>query len=368
MHRAVFGAAIALVVGLSLWASRAEAIVAQGRGETVYAQRGTPIELRSTGANGSVTYSIVAQPTNGSVTVVGNIATYTPSATSGVDSFVFEATDSVSSATATMNLTILANTGPSVSSVGVALGEMGSATATAQITDPDPFESFTGRVDFGDGSAEVAATITGTQLSAAHTFMANGPRNVNICVADVSGAEACASRMINVVNAPLLVDLALSVVNAPAKSLPSSPIVYQLEVVNLGPQVATNVTLSTSLPESAAFRPSGSSDFCAQAELRIDCLIDSLAVGVSETITIVVSSNSANALLLDLTVNADEPDTNAANDTVRVETGLTRDQLGEVELTTKPKGGCHSTPRSASGSLLPLLVALSLLISRRRRR
>ncbi len=54
-----------------------------------------------------LTYSIVAQPAHGSVTVVDGVATYTPAVISRPDSFTYKANDgTVDSNTATVSITI----------------------------------------------------------------------------------------------------------------------------------------------------------------------------------------------------------------------------------------------------------------------
>jgi len=71
-----------------------------------------PIDVTATDVegNGSINYTIVSAPTNGSVSVVGNIITYVPSANyNGTDSFTYKANDGVDDGnTATVSITITA--------------------------------------------------------------------------------------------------------------------------------------------------------------------------------------------------------------------------------------------------------------------
>ncbi len=69
------------------------------------------ITLNGTDANSDpLTYSIVSQPTHGTVSVSGNVATYVPSSNyNGADSFTYKVNDgALNSSTATVNLTITA--------------------------------------------------------------------------------------------------------------------------------------------------------------------------------------------------------------------------------------------------------------------
>ena len=71
----------------------------------------TSVTLSATDANSdALTYSVVAQPTNGTVTVSGTTATYTPTANSnGADSFTYKANDGTAdSNTATASVTVTA--------------------------------------------------------------------------------------------------------------------------------------------------------------------------------------------------------------------------------------------------------------------
>ena len=69
------------------------------------------ITLKATDTEGSdLTYSIVSEPTNGTVTISGSTATYTPSDNyNGSDSFTYKANDGTDdSNTATVSITITA--------------------------------------------------------------------------------------------------------------------------------------------------------------------------------------------------------------------------------------------------------------------
>ena len=71
-----------------------------------------PIDVTATDVegNGAINYTVVSAPTNGSVSVVGNIATYIPSANyNGTDSFTYKANDGTDDGnTATVSITITA--------------------------------------------------------------------------------------------------------------------------------------------------------------------------------------------------------------------------------------------------------------------
>ncbi|MEA4931871.1 MAG: Ig-like domain-containing protein, partial [Anaerolineaceae bacterium] len=86
-----------------------DAPVAQDQSVTTAEDTAKAITLVATDADGdTLTYAIVAQPAQGSVTLVGNVATYTPAANyNGPDSFTFKANDgTLDSNTATVTITV----------------------------------------------------------------------------------------------------------------------------------------------------------------------------------------------------------------------------------------------------------------------
>jgi hypothetical protein len=89
----------------------------------------------------SLTYSVVSNPSNGTVSITGSTATYTPNANfNGTDSFTYKANDgSLDSNSATVSLTISAvNDAPTISGTSLTSFNAGDAyTFTPTVTDVD---------------------------------------------------------------------------------------------------------------------------------------------------------------------------------------------------------------------------------------
>jgi hypothetical protein len=107
-------------------------------GETL---KNTPIEFTLTGVDpdgDAITYSLVSSPANGTVSLVGDLATYTPNTGfSGTDSFTFIVNDGfVSSAPATITITVV-NTPPTVSDVSATTPRNTPVDLTLPGFDPD---------------------------------------------------------------------------------------------------------------------------------------------------------------------------------------------------------------------------------------
>ena len=102
----------------------------------------------SDGDGDALSYAIVGNPANGMVTVVGNTATYTPTANfNGSDSFTFKANDSVADS--------------NVATVAVTVNSVNDAPQTRILT--RPLNPSTGDVSFRFDSSDLDGTVAGFQ-------------------------------------------------------------------------------------------------------------------------------------------------------------------------------------------------------------
>ena len=154
-----------------------DAPVAQDIAVTTLEGYAVDITLIGTDIEGDpLTYAVVAGPTNGAVTIAGNVATYTPTASfSGTDSFTYKANDGeADSDPATVTITVYDL--PTISSPDLAgpyfVGALGSFSVT--MTNPDGGTSYTslsasiviGDISLGDfTSIEVENPISGNWIT-----------------------------------------------------------------------------------------------------------------------------------------------------------------------------------------------------------
>jgi sugar lactone lactonase YvrE len=102
----------------------------------------------SDGDGDALSYTIVGNPTNGTVTVVGNTATYTPTANfNGSDSFTFKANDGVADS--------------NVATVAVTVNSVNDAPQTRLLT--RPLNPSTGNVSFTFDGSDPDGTVAGFQ-------------------------------------------------------------------------------------------------------------------------------------------------------------------------------------------------------------
>jgi PKD repeat protein len=130
--------------------------------------------------NSSLTYSIVSQPTNGSVTINGNIATYTAT-TRGTDSFTYKANDGEDDSNVeTVSISITATTAnftvdiPSSSTTSFVPQRINFSNSSENAT------SFAW--DFGDGN-------TSTEENPVYTYITNGSRTISLTVTGPYGSH-----------------------------------------------------------------------------------------------------------------------------------------------------------------------------------
>jgi uncharacterized repeat protein (TIGR01451 family) len=118
-------------------------------------------------------------------------------------------------------------------------------------------------------------------------------------------------------------DLSLSMVDSPHPLFGSGQLHYAIDVDNLGPNTASGITVSNSLPSGNVtfLGASGSGWSCQAAGQLVTCTRPSLLVGAAPTITITVQAPSeATALVNSATVASSSSDLVSSNNTAVVNT------------------------------------------------
>jgi uncharacterized repeat protein (TIGR01451 family) len=172
-------------------------------------------------------------------------------------------------------------------------------------------------------------TIVGTatlnsfgQASIAETFTSPG---THIMVATYSGDATFAPG----VSAPLTevitacgADLSIKKTGSPNPVVSGSQLTYTISVTNNGPQDATGVTVTDSLPATVHFNSMSSSQgTCTRSTTTkpsskdgtVTCKLGSLSNGGSATVTIVVTATKPRTLSNTASVTGDQPDPTSAD-------------------------------------------------------
>ena len=197
----------------------------------------TTITLRGSDADDgdTLTYQIAMQPANGSVTISGNIVTYTPDADhNGSDSFAFTVTDDATpqatSESATVNITISAvNDAPVALASTITLTE--DSTATIELSGSD-VDGATGTLTYQITTEPANGTfaITGNTVTYTPNADHNGSDSFAFTVTDDGGA----------ISQPATVNIIISAVNdAPVAIAPT-------DTITLAEDTTATITLSGS--------------------------------------------------------------------------------------------------------------------------
>ncbi len=155
-------------------------------------------------------------------------------------------------------------------------------------------------------------------------------------------------------------DLAVTKSDSPDPVLLGLGLTYTVTVINNGPNNATGVTLTDTLPGSVTFGSATGS--CSESGGTVTCNLGSLASGNSAVVTITVTPNTAGTITNTANVTGNETDPNTTNNTASEDTTVQSGGGGGGG-----GGGCSLKPDSKFDPLLPLLLGLSMLYFLRQR-
>jgi uncharacterized repeat protein (TIGR01451 family) len=159
---------------------------------------------------------------------------------------------------------IVLNVAPTVVAGPDAAVSAGVATAfaLATFTDPGVLDVHSARVDWGDGGEEEAELVEdggAGEVFASHAYAAPGLYTVTICVADDDGGEGCDTLRIAVGSElpALVAPKTVAPVDRDGDGVvsPGDDLLYEIEIVNLGPTAATGVVLTDPIPAHTTLLP-----------------------------------------------------------------------------------------------------------------
>lgn len=243
---------------------------------------------------------IAEQPAHGVVTLVNDVATYTPDADfNGIDSFSYQVDDGtfVSDPETVVVAVLPENDAPILRAPtdpqDLRAGRGFEFDISIGLIDPDEMDAHSLVLNWGDGSVETEGTIdsngdvTGPLIdynaggdgviSASHIYANTGPESIQACVADAANAVGCTSFDIDVID---MTDLALIDVGGQTEVAEGQVISYILGISNYEPELgagisATEVALIVELdPRTIIVNVAGAA--CTTTGSTIECAIADL--------------------------------------------------------------------------------------------
>jgi uncharacterized repeat protein (TIGR01451 family) len=135
-------------------------------------------------------------------------------------------------------------------------------------------------------------------------------------------------------------DMAITKTASPNPIKQGNTLTYTLNVNNIGPSNATNVTVTDSLPATVSYiSATPTQGSCSQAAGTVTCLLGSMNSGASATITIMVNAVTPSSAVNSATVTADQPDPVSSNNTATQTTLITFPTVVKLETFTATATG-----------------------------
>ena len=145
----------------------------------------------------------------------------------------------------------------------------------------------------------------------------------NTATASSQTPDAVSTNNSVTIQTPVVVSTDLSITKTASKNpaLVNQIFAYNLQVTNLGPAAANNVTAVDQLPSGISFvSATPSQGTCAHASGTVTCHFGALAVGANATAVLKVKAREAGALSNTATVSATEADHDTSNNSATVQT------------------------------------------------
>ena len=269
-----------------------DAPVAADQSVTTAEDTAKAITLVATDVEGDpLTYAIVAQPAHGSVSLVGNVATYTPALNyTGSDSFTFKANDgTVDSNVATVTITVTAvNDAPVAADQSVTTAEDTAKAITLVATDVEG-DPLTYAVVAGPTHGTLSGTAPNLTYTPALNYTGSDSFTFKANDGTVDSNVATVTITVTAVNdAPVAEDQSVTTAEDTAKTITlvatdveSDPLTYAIVVQPAHGSVSLVGNIATYTP---ALNYTGSDSFTFKAN---DGTVDSNVATVTITVTAV---------------------------------------------------------------------------------
>jgi uncharacterized repeat protein (TIGR01451 family) len=126
-------------------------------------------------------------------------------------------------------------------------------------------------------------------------------------------------------------DLSIAKVDSADPSRAGRDLTYTLTVTNNGPNPATGVTATDTLPSGLSARSSSATQGTCSGTTTVTCAIGDMAAGASVTVKIVVRPSSAGKITNSASVTGNQPDPNTANNSATQETTISKAPAAKVD-------------------------------------
>lgn len=206
----------------------------------------------------------------------------------------------------------------------------GNAVYTITVT---PLAGFTGQVNFTTSTlpagvtsvfnpASVNITDAGARTSVltltTSATTPTGNHTININAQSGSLAHSMPA-MLNVVS-PSSADLSLTKTASPNPGQAGVNLSYRITATNNGPAVATNVTVTDTLPAGITFVSATTTQGNCSGTATVTCSLGTLPVGGAAIVTIVVTPSAAGQIINSASVSGSQSDFDLSNNSVAVTT------------------------------------------------
>jgi uncharacterized repeat protein (TIGR01451 family) len=141
-----------------------------------------------------------------------------------------------------------------------------------------------------------------------------------ISITGTAGSTVHTTQVTLKVISPSSIDLSVSKSASPNPGQVNASLTYRVTVTNNGPAVATNVTLTDTLPSGVALGSLSTTQGSCSGIGTVTCSLNSLAVGASAIVTIVVTPSSQGQITNTATAGASETDFDNSNNTAAIDT------------------------------------------------
>jgi uncharacterized repeat protein (TIGR01451 family) len=198
------------------------------------------------------------------------------------------------------------------------------ATADGTATAPSDYIATSGTLTYtpGQTSKTVAVSVNGDTASEPdETFTVDLSTPVNATIADDQGVGT-------IQNDDGGADLSLTKADSPDPVPVGSNLTYTITASNGGPDPATGVTVSDTLPTGPAFVSANASQGSCSGTATVVCALGAVAASGSATVTIVIKPAATDTLSNTATIGADQGDPNTANNSDTATTSVIADANG----------------------------------------